>query len=324
MNDAESKIIVSLPLQGADAGEAGNGVVTANPWQSLRRFTAARIALGRSGVSQPTAPQLAFQLAHAQARDAVHLALDSAALAEALQAACGQPCLLLRSAATSRDIYLQRPDLGRRLDDASRQVLQRRAASRQPSQAPAQSPPTASQPVTAQAAPAGPTAAPASPPPGGYDLTIVIADGLSALAIEQNAMPFLEILMARLSDDGWSLAPPAIVEQGRVAVGDEVGELLGARAVVVLIGERPGLSSPDSMGLYLTWAPKAGLTDASRNCISNVRPAGLTYDDAAFKLHYLLSEARKRQLSGVALKDETATDNNALDAPRRNFLLDQD
>jgi ethanolamine ammonia-lyase small subunit len=309
MNDAESKIVVSQPPRegnadasadaesGADAatfggarpGAADNPVVTANPWQSLRRFTAARIALGRSGVSQPTAPQLEFQLAHARARDAVHLALDSAALADALQAACGQPCLSLRSAAASRDIYLQRPDLGRRLDDTSRQALQQQSSA-----------------------------------PGGYDLAIVVADGLSALAIEQNAVPFLKILMARLADDGWSLAPPTIVEQGRVAVGDEVGELLGARAVVVLIGERPGLSSPDSMGLYLTWAPKAGLTDASRNCISNVRPEGLTYDDAAFKLHYLLSEARKRQLSGVALKDETATDNNALDAPRRNFLLDHD
>jgi ethanolamine ammonia-lyase small subunit len=306
MSDAESKIIVSQPLQGVDADAAGNGVVTANPWQSLRRFTAARIALGRSGVSQPTAPQLAFQLAHAQARDAVHLALDSATLAEALQAAFSQPCLSLHSAAASRDIYLQRPDLGRRLDDASRQALQQRT------------------PAHAQATPSQPAAAQSAPAPGGYDLAIVIADGLSALAIEQNAMPFLKILMARLADDGWSLAPPAIVEQGRVAVGDEVGELLGARAVVMLIGERPGLSSPDSMGLYLTWAPKAGLTDASRNCISNVRPAGLTYDDAAFKLHYLLSEARKRQLSGVALKDETATDNNALDAPRRNFLLDHD
>ena len=160
--------------------------------------------------------------------------------------------------------------------------------------------------------------------PAGYDLAIVIADGLSALAIEQNAVPFIKTLMARLAQDGWTLAPPAIVGQGRVAVGDEVGELLGARAVVVLIGERPGLSSPDSMGLYLTWAPKSGLTDASRNCISNVRPAGLTCDDAAFKLHYLLSEARKRQLSGIALKDETATDNHALDAPQRNFLLDHD
>jgi len=272
------------------ASPAGDeGVVTSNPWLSLRRFTAARIALGRSGVSQPTAPQLEFQLAHARARDAVHLALDHSALGDALQAATGLPCLALHSAAASRDIYLQRPDLGRRLDEASRQALLERPREE-----------------------------------AGYDLAFVIADGLSALAIEQNALPFLKVLMARLAAESWSLAPLSIVRQGRVAVGDEVGELLGARAVVVLVGERPGLSSPDSMGLYLTWAPRTGLTDAARNCISNVRPAGLTYDDAAFKLHYLLSESRQRQLSGVALKDETATDNTTLDAPPRNFLLDLD
>ncbi len=270
-----------------------DGVVTSNPWGSLRRFTAARIALGRSGVSQPTAPQLEFQLAHARARDAVHLALDHAALGDALQASSGLPCLSLHSAAASRDIYLQRPDLGRRLDDTSRQALLDRPRE------------------------GGSDGA-------GYDLAFVIADGLSALAIEQNARPFLNVLMARLAAESWSLAPLSIVRQGRVAVGDEVGELLGARAVVVLVGERPGLSSPDSMGLYLTWAPKTGLTDAARNCISNVRPAGLTYNDAAFKLHYLLSESRQRQLSGVALKDETTTDNTLLDAPQRNFLLDLD
>ncbi|NRR32073.1 ethanolamine ammonia-lyase subunit EutC [Oxalobacteraceae bacterium] len=264
------------------------GQVIANPWQALRRFTAARIALGRSGVSQPTAPQLEFQLAHAQARDAVHLALDDAALAEALSGATGQPCLRLHSGAASRDIYLQRPDLGRRLDEASRKALL------------------------------------AAPPAVPVDLAFVIADGLSALAIQQNALPFLRVLLARLAPESWTLAPLAIVRQGRVAVGDEVGQLLNARAVVVLVGERPGLSSPDSMGLYLTWAPQAGLTDASRNCISNVRPAGLPYEEAAFKLHYLLTQSRQRQLSGVALKDETAGEHTALDAPRTNFLLDLD
>ncbi|GJJ02659.1 ethanolamine ammonia-lyase light chain [Duganella rhizosphaerae] len=280
------------------ASPAGNdGVVTTNPWGSLRRFTAARIALGRSGVSQPTAPQLEFQLAHARARDAVHLALDHTALGDALQTATGLPCLALHSAAASRDIYLQRPDLGRRLDDASRQALLARPRE---------------------------CGSDGGSDGAGYDLAFVIADGLSALAIEQNALPFLKVMMARLAAESWSLAPLSIVRQGRVAVGDEVGELLGARAVVVLVGERPGLSSPDSMGLYLTWAPRTGLTDAARNCISNVRPAGLTYDDAAFKLHYLLSESRQRQLSGVALKDETASDNTMLDAPQRNFLLDLD
>lgn len=258
--------------------------VTSNPWGALRQFTAARIALGRSGVSQPTAPQLAFQLAHARARDAVHLALDPVALGEALHAASGLPCISLHSAATDRNTYLQRPDLGRRLDDASRAKLSAAGAR--------------------------------------YDLALVVADGLSALAIEQNAAPLIRALMARLSAEQWRLAPITIVQQGRVAIGDEIAHLLDAQAVVVLIGERPGLSSPDSMGLYLTWAPRPGLTDASRNCISNVRPAGLTCDAAAFKLHYLLSEARRRQLSGVALKDETASESADLEAPRRNFLLE--
>jgi ethanolamine ammonia-lyase small subunit len=238
-------------------------------------------------VSQPTAPQLAFQLAHARARDAVHLALDHVALAQRLSAALGLPTVSLHSAAESRQVYLQRPDLGRRLDEASRTALMATASQQ-------------------------------------YDLAFVIVDGLSALAIEQNALPLLQAVQARLADEEWSIAPLAIVSQGRVAVGDEVAHLLNARMVVVLIGERPGLSSPDSMGLYLTWAPQPGLTDASRNCISNVRPAGLTCEAAAFKLHYLLSEARRRQLSGVALKDETETDSAALNAPQRNFLLDRD
>jgi ethanolamine ammonia-lyase small subunit len=256
--------------------------VTINPWQSLRRFTAARIALGRSGVSQPTAQQLAFQLDHARARDAVHLALDHEALSETL-GANGVQCVSVQSAARDRQIYLQRPDLGRRLDEPSREKL------------------------AALADPA-------------YDLAFVVADGLSALAIEQNVAPFLRALMPRLA--GWRLAPLTIVQQGRVAIGDEIGHLLGAQIVVVLIGERPGLSSPDSMGLYLTYAPRPGLTDASRNCISNVRTAGLTWEAAAFKLHYLLSESRRRQLSGVALKDETASESAIMEAPRRNFLLE--
>ncbi|KQN79650.1 ethanolamine ammonia-lyase [Duganella sp. Leaf61] len=293
-----------LEFRQRDANANANvedALVVVNPWAALRRFTAARIALGRVGVSQPTAPQLAFQLAHARARDAVHQALDVAPLLEGLQELSGQPALALHSAAASRDIYLQRPDLGRRLDAASRQLLQQ-YGQLQPQPSAAQSPPL--------------------PAAGSYDLAFVIADGLSALAIEQNVLPFLRCLTARLALEEWTIAPPAVVLQGRVAVGDEVGELLGARAVLVLVGERPGLSSPDSMGLYLTWAPRVGLTDASRNCISNVRPAGLTWEAAAFKLHYLLSEARRRQLSGVALKDETSDDDPALASSRRNFLLD--
>lgn len=258
-----------------------NDTVIQNPWQALRRYTDARIALGRSGVSQPTAAQLAFQLAHAQARDAVHHALDVARLRQALEEQLQLTNIALRSAAESRQVYLQRPDLGRRLHPSSRAALEGQ----------------------------------------GCDLAIVLADGLSALAIEQNALPFLQALVPRIAGEGWTLAPLAIVEQGRVAVGDEVGQLLGARAVLVLIGERPGLSSPDSMGLYLTWAPRVGLTDESRNCISNVRSAGLGHAEAAARAHYLLAEAFRRELTGVALKDESAND-PALPAPETaEFLL---
>lgn len=256
-----------------------------NPWQRLRRFTAARIALGRAGVSQPTASQLDFQLAHAQARDAVHQALDVAVLRRGL-AELQLTDIALHSAAGSRQVYLQRPDLGRRLDPAARAALQAQHG-----------------------------AAP------GPDLAIVVADGLSALAIERNALPFLRALLPRVQQEGWTLAPVVVVEQGRVAVGDEVGEVLGARAVLVLIGERPGLSSPDSMGLYLTWAPRVGLTDESRNCISNVRAAGLGHEAAAAKLHYLLAQACRRGLTGVALKDESADEALAPVSADGGFLL---
>ena len=251
-------------------------LVTPAPWSTLKRFTDARIALGRAGHSLPTAAHLDFQLAHAQARDAVHFPFDAAGLAAALERA-GLPTLHLRSAAADRNTYLQRPDLGRRLSAPSLQALSQHMA---------------------QARPSAP-----------YDLAVVVADGLSALAVHQNAVPLIAALRERLESDTqapWRLAPVALVEQGRVAVGDEVGQALGARAVVVLIGERPGLSSPDSMGIYLSWSPRVGLTDAQRNCISNVRPAGLGVDAAAYKLHYLLGRARSLGITGVGLKDDSA------------------
>lgn len=267
--------------------------VTANPWETLRQFTDARIALGRAGVSLPTSAHLAFQLAHAQARDAVLVALDVPDLVQALSAASGnQPCLTLHSAAADRTRYLQRPDLGRRLDNASRETLE----------------------GSKQAAPKE------SVRP--YDLALVVVDGLSALAVAQNAAPFLGVLQRQMAAENWSIAPLCIVSQGRVAIGDEVGERLGARAVVVLIGERPGLSSPNSMGLYLTWMPRVGLRDNSRNCISNVRPAGLGYEKAACRLHYLLTQARQRQLSGVNLKDGTLADTALGQVREKNFLLE--
>jgi len=268
-----------------------SSLVVANPWAQLRQFTAARIALGRSGFSLPTQPQLAFQLAHAQARDAVQLALDAPQLLQDIElagVARAKDCLVLHSAAGDRMSYLQRPDLGRRLSDESRAVLEA-----QPGQAAARH----------------------------YDISLVISDGLSALAIARNAAPFLVALMRQLAPENWSMAPLTVIKMGRVAVADEVGERLGARLVVLLIGERPGLSSPDSMGVYATWMPRVGLNDADRNCISNIRPAGLGYAEAARKLHYLLREMRRREVSGVNLKDETARGSN-VGMPRDNFLLE--
>lgn len=261
-----------------------------NPLLQLRRLTPARIALGRTGTSLPTDAQLEFQYAHAQARDAVHLAFDHAGLRAQL-ADSGRNTLLLHSAAQNRDIYLQRPDLGRRLSDESAQTLRDHVAAN----------------------------------PGSVDLVIVIADGLSALAVHRHAVPFLARIHEQIAADGWSVAPVVLVEQGRVAVADEIGERLGAKMVVILIGERPGLSSPDSLGLYFTYAPKVGLTDAHRNCISNVRLEGLSYGMAAHRLLYLMREACRRKLSGVNLKDEAQVPTLASDAGediKGNFLLD--
>ncbi|WP_412071512.1 ethanolamine ammonia-lyase subunit EutC [Pseudomonas fluorescens] len=261
-----------------------------NPWLELRRLTPARIALGRTGTSLPTTAQLDFQFAHAQARDAVHLPFDHAGLSAQLSER-GRESLLLHSAAVDRNSYLQRPDLGRKLSDDSAQRLREYAQAH----------------------------------PGGVDLAIVVADGLSALAVHRHTLPFLTRLEEQMSADGWSMAPVILVEQGRVAVGDEIGQLLGAKMLVMLIGERPGLSSPDSLGLYFTYNPKVGLTDAYRNCISNVRLEGLSYGMAAHRLLYLMREACRRQLSGVNLKDEAQVQTLESDAGvdmKGNFLLD--
>ncbi|WEL41231.1 ethanolamine ammonia-lyase subunit EutC [Pseudomonas sp. CBSPBW29] len=260
-----------------------------NPWLELRRLTPARIALGRTGTSIPTGAQLDFQFAHAQARDAVHLPFDHVGLSSQL-AERGRDSLLLHSAAVDRHSYLQRPDLGRRLGDESAQTLRDYAAAN----------------------------------PGGVDLAVVVADGLSALAVHKHTLPFLTRMEEQTHAEGWSLSPVILVEQGRVAVADEVGQLLGAKMVVILIGERPGLSSPDSLGLYFTYNPKVGLTDAYRNCISNVRLEGLSYGMAAHRLLYLMREACRRQLSGVNLKDEAQVQTLESDDPdlmKDNFLL---
>jgi ethanolamine ammonia-lyase small subunit len=266
-------------------------IVIENPWERLRAFTDARIGLGRAGVSLPTQQLLAFQLAHAQAQDAVHCPLECEALADELTQTLGliTTPLAVHSRAEDRATYLQRPDYGRRLNEHSRQALQ-------------------------QAAEGGQR----------FDLAVVIVDGLSALAVQQNSAPFLTALYDALERDKneWQLAPLILVEQGRVAIGDEVGALLNADAVLVMVGERPGLSSPDSLGLYMTWGPEVGLKDDRRNCISNVRPAGLAYEEAARRLLLLLTEARERKLSGVKLKDRS--EDNVLEGgsgSTRNFLV---
>ncbi|MBT2786823.1 MULTISPECIES: ethanolamine ammonia-lyase subunit EutC [unclassified Halomonas] len=268
-------------------------IVVENPWERLNAFTDARIGLGRAGVSLPTSKLLAFQLAHAQAQDAVHTPLDVDALASELTAALdlSEAPIRLHSHAQDRAMYLQRPDYGRRLNDETREQLQQAAASQQR-----------------------------------YDLAVVIVDGLSALAVQQNSAPFLSTLYQMFSSDAadWQLAPLTIVEQGRVAIGDEIGALLNADAVLVMIGERPGLSSPDSLGLYMTWAPEPGLKDDRRNCISNVRPAGLQIEEAARRFFLLLKEARQLKVSGVKLKDRSEDDvleGDAASGSIRNFLV---
>ena len=243
-------------------------LVIADPWAKLRRVTGARIALGRAGGSLPTAPLLEFQLAHARARDAVHLPFDAEGVQRQLQER-GHAVLRVRSEAASRAVYLRRPDLGRRLDPPSRAAL------------------------TEFAAGGG----------SGFDAAFVIADGLSPLAIHRHAVAVLELASQALAQEGWRLAPVIIAEQARVALGDEIGALLAADQVAILIGERPGLSAADSLGIYLTYAPRVGSTDAERNCISNIRPEGLGYQEAAQALVRLMMRARRYRLTGVGLKD---------------------
>jgi ethanolamine ammonia-lyase small subunit len=254
--------------------------VIENPWATLKQFTSARIALGRSGISIPTHEQLKFQLAHAQARDAVHHPLDVSKLCSDLKQAfssISSECIALHSAAIDRTTYLKRPDFGKRLSPVSRELLLDYSTDKK-----------------------------RTPNTFDYDVAFVIVDGLSALAIETNALRFLQIACTDLQPEKFKIAPFCVVEQGRVAIGDEIGELLRAKLVVVMIGERPGLSSPASMGIYLTWHPKVGLTDESRNCISNIHSCGLSDTIASMKLRYLVAQAHKRGLSGVALKDETS------------------
>lgn len=244
-----------------------------DPWDELRAHTTARIALGRVGSSLPTREVLKFGLAHAQARDAVHHPLDFEALQQSL-AHEGFRVLRARSEAPDRQTYLLRPDLGRALHPDSQWHLKGEQAT--------------------------------------AELVIVIADGLSSFAVQQHALPLLSALRERFVTD-WQHTPVVLAEQGRVAIGDGIGEALGAKLTLVLIGERPGLSSPDSLGLYLTWQPRVGRMDSERNCLSNVRPQGLPYALAAYKLAHLLQQALSLRVSGVRLKDDS-------DLPETNSL----
>jgi ethanolamine ammonia-lyase small subunit len=249
-----------------------DGLITTDAWHSLRAATPARIALGRVGGSLPTSEWLAFKAAHAAARDAVYQSFDVERLAAEL-AQIGFKSLIVSTAATDRRAFLERPDLGRRLDGSSKLRVQELAESR---------------------------VAP--------ELAILVSDGLSALAVHRQTAPLMTALQSRLSAEGLIQSPLIIARFGRVALQDEVGQLLGAQLALMLIGERPGLGSPDSLGAYIVYKPRADNTDANRNCVSNIRPEGLTWDAAADTLAYLLNEARRRRLSGVQLKDERLLD----------------
>lgn len=239
----------------------------ADNWKALCNYTAARIALGHAGSGLPTSAHLAFQLAHAKARDAVHTPLDTMALTAQLSEA-GHAAIVVESAAGNRAVYLARPDLGRRLSDPSLAKL--------------------SEPMVVP------------------DVAIVAADGLSSTAVTAHATAVIAALTPLLKNMGKTIAPVIVATQGRVALGDHIGEILQAKLVIVLIGERPGLSAFDSLGIYITWMPHCGRTDAERNCISNVRAGGLSPADAAAQAANLIEGMFQFHIAGVALSARLA------------------
>lgn len=262
--------------------------VPLDPWHALRRFTAARIGRGRTGGSSPTRELLAFNADHALARDAVHAPFDAEALAAELRA-LGAETLLLASAAPDRATYLRRPDLGRRLPETSAAQL----AALTPQLA-AASPSLTARPSTLNPSSAAP------------DLAIIVSDGLSAQAAQTQAAPLIGVLLPLLAKAAFTLAPICIVRLGRVGLLDEIGAALHATMALILLGERPGLGTPDSLGAYFEFAPQSGRTNAERNCVSNIRPAGLAPADAARRLADLLTAARTQRTSGIALKETRA------------------
>ncbi len=253
--------------------------MSAEIWRQLAATTPARIGLGRAGSALTTAETLRFALAHATARDAVLTPFDAAGVRAGIEA-LGLDVVETASRAATRQAYLLRPDLGRSLDADSRERLENACC-------------------------------------GPVDVAVVIGDGLSSSAVHAHSVSMLAALQSHAMRNGWSLGPVVVATQARVALGDEIGELLRARLVVMLIGERPGLSSPDSLGLYITYAPHPGRNDGERNCISNIHGAGLGYAEAAFKATWLMREALRRQLTGVALKDES---DSAIAAPDIDLL----
>jgi ethanolamine ammonia-lyase small subunit len=238
-----------------------------------RDLTPARVGLGRAGASMPTKALLEFTLAHARARDAVHGAFDVSGLVSGL-GDLGLAPIEVSSCATSRQDYLRRPDLGRKLDSVSEHAL----ASRKRESG---------------------------------ELAIVVGDGLSPAAVNAHTVELVRNLIPQLAADGIEIAYAVVASGARVALGDEIGAILESRMIVMLIGERPGLSSPDSLGAYLTFAPRVGLTDADRNCVSNIHGRGIGCDEAAFRIAWLVREGLRRKITGVALKHESGP------APRR-------
>jgi ethanolamine ammonia-lyase small subunit len=260
-----------------------------DPWTTLRRHTTARIALGRAGGSLPTNEVLKFAMDHAAARDAVAAELDSDELELELQP-LGLPIIRVESDAPDRLSYLQRPDLGRRLNDSSRSRL-------------SPHPPGEDSPLLSPLPPGEGRVRVLSD--SAYDLVLIIADGLSAFATITQSPPLLRALLPMLQNESHlALAPIILARHARVAIEDEIGAILNARCAVILLGERPGLGSADSLGAYLVYNPRVGNTDALRNCVSNIRDAGLKPIDAARTIHHLIVQSITRRLSGVGLKDD--------------------
>ncbi len=256
-----------------------NHVLEPDCWSDLKKYTDARIALGRTGASLPTDEILKFGLSHARAKDTIHMPFDREALKNKFEQ-IGQECLYVSSAAPNRSIFLTRPDLGRKLSDSSRQYLE-------DFQYP------------------------------GADIALVVGDGLSSKAVHNQVFPLVSNLLPYISELGLSMSPLVLAEQSRVALGDEIGALLRAKLVAILIGERPGLSSPDSLGVYITWNPYVGRLESDRNCISNIRPEGLSFEKAAFKMAWIIENAFRMQQTGIHLKDMSDNpDSHKLIKPR--------